>query len=231
MIKLSDYLDYLNKEIIQARKLADENAIRVAKEYAQHSYLKYFKVPRYNIPVVKMDIPIKVANIDADKKYDFKYDEKLFLKDVNAKILKINTEKNLNIVPLTEKQIQTKDFTSIVKSLETKDQKFGKDFTVDVKKIDFLPKLNALNPNIFSPQDATDSEKTELKNIVSEMLANRYSLVNAKLNNLYIDPDTTSSEDKDKIFINLHVEMEEEGIRLVVLQDGNGNTVEEITFE
>ncbi|MDQ0591720.1 hypothetical protein QFZ37_000089 [Chryseobacterium ginsenosidimutans] len=42
MIKLSDYLNYLNNEIIQARKKADENAIEIAKEYAQHEYLRFF---------------------------------------------------------------------------------------------------------------------------------------------------------------------------------------------
>ena len=66
MIKLSDYLDYLNNEIIQARKKADENAVMIAKEYAKHEYLKFFKVPRYSLPSVKMDIPIKITDIDAD---------------------------------------------------------------------------------------------------------------------------------------------------------------------
>ncbi|MEF9479637.1 hypothetical protein OWR28_19590 [Chryseobacterium sp. 1B4] len=55
--------------------------------------------------------------------------------------------------------------------------------------------------------------------------------MNAKLNNIYIDPNTSAAEDKDKLFINLHVEMEEEGIRIVSYKDKDGNEIEQITFE
>ena len=72
MVKLSDYLDYLNTEIIQARKAADEYAVKIAKEYADHEYLKYFKVPRYTMQTIKMDIPLKITDIDADSKFNFK---------------------------------------------------------------------------------------------------------------------------------------------------------------
>lgn len=51
-----------------------------------------------------------------------------------------------------------------------------------------------------------------------------------KLNDLFIDPKTSGAVDKDKLFINLHIEMEE-GIRLVTFTDKNGKTVEEIIFE
>ena len=60
MIKLSDYMDYLNEEIVLARKKADQQAILVAKEYAKDPYLKYFRVPRFTMPSVKMSIPIKI---------------------------------------------------------------------------------------------------------------------------------------------------------------------------
>ncbi|MFC3160579.1 hypothetical protein ACFOEQ_20800 [Chryseobacterium arachidis] len=103
MIKLSDYLDYLNNEIIQARKKADENAVMIAKEYAQHEYLKYFKVPRYSLPSVKMDIPIKITDIDSDADRNFKLDETKFVQDVNERILLINKQKQFNIQPISTK--------------------------------------------------------------------------------------------------------------------------------
>lgn len=232
MIKLSDYLDYLNNEIIQARKRADENAIAIAKEYAKHEYLKYFTAPRYALPNVKMEIPLKITDIDADEKYNFKMNEDQLIGEVNERIRLVNREKRLNITEISKKQIQTEDFKSIFKKLESTDQKFGKLPTTEVVKLDLKSQIKTLNTGIFRPQDgSSDTEVNELKEIFSSVLLNKYKLVNSKLNNIYIDPNTTSAEDKDKLFINLQVSMEAEGIRIVSYKDKDGKEVEQITFE
>lgn len=232
MIKLSDYLDYLNNEIIQARKKADENAVMIAKEYAKHEYLKFFKVPRYSLPSVKMDIPIKITDIDADSKYNFKYSEDQLVEDVNKKIRLVNKEKNLNMTEISKKQLQTKEFTSLFKTLETGDQKFGKKPSVELLKVDLRQNVKSLNSGIFRLQEGNGEEEVnELKEIFSNALLNRFSLVNSKINNIYIDPNTNSAEDKDKLFVNLHVEMEDEGIRIVSFKDKDGKEVEQIIFE
>ncbi|QQV03127.1 MULTISPECIES: hypothetical protein [Chryseobacterium] len=232
MIKLSDYLDYLNNEIIQARKRADENAIAIAKEYAKHEYLKYFTAPRYALPSVKMEIPLKIADIDADEKYNFKMNEDQLIGEVNERIRLVNREKRMNITEISKKQIQSEDFRSIFKKLESTDQKFGKLPTTEVVKLDLKSTIKTLNTGIFRPQDGTsDTEINELKEIFSSVLLNKYKLVNSKLNNIYIDPNTTSAEDKDKLFINLQVSMEAEGIRIVSYKDKDGKEVEQITFE
>ncbi|BEV05744.1 hypothetical protein [Chryseobacterium gambrini] len=232
MIKLSDYLDYLNNEIIQARKKADENAVMIAKEYAKHEYLKFFKVPRYSLPSVKMDIPIKITDIDADSKYNFKYSEDQLVEDVNKKIRLVNKEKNLNMTEISKKQLQTREFTSLFKALETGDQKFGKKPSVELLKVDLRQNVKSLNSGIFRVQEGNGEEEVnELKEIFSNALLNRFSLVNSKINNIYIDPNTNSAEDKDKLFVNLHVEMEDEGIRIVSFKDKDGKEVEQIIFE
>ncbi|MBP1165963.1 MULTISPECIES: hypothetical protein [unclassified Chryseobacterium] len=232
MIKLSDYLDYLNNEIIQARKKADENAVLIAKEYARHEYLKYFKVPRYALPSVKMDIPIKITDIDSDSKYNFKLNQDQFVTELNERIRLANKEKRLNISEISKRQLQTEEFKTLFSNLEKNDQKFGKLPANEVLKLDLRKKVQLLNSGIFRPQDGTTEEETEeLKEIFSKVLLNKYTLVNAKLNNIYIDPNTSAAEDKDKLFINLHVEMEEEGIRIVSYKDKDGNEIEQITFE
>lgn len=232
MIKLSDYLDYLNNEIIQARKKADENAIAIAKEYAKHEYLKYFPAPRYALPSLKMEIPLKITDIDSDSKYNFKFNEDQLVGELNDRIRLVNKEKKLNISEISKKQIQNDDFKTLFKKLEAGDQRFGKIPSSEVVKIDLKSKIRTLTTGIFRPQDgATDEEINELKDIFSTVLLNKYTLVNAKLNNIYIDPNTTSAEDKDKLFINLHVTMESEGIRIDSYKDKDGNVVEQITFE
>lgn len=232
MIKLSDYLDYLNNEIIQARKRADENAIAIAKEYAKHEYLKYFTAPRYALPSVKMEIPLKITDIDSDSKYNFKINEDQLIGELNDKIRLVNREKKLNISEITKRQIQNEDFKSLFKKLESTDQKFGKIPSSEVLKIDLKSKIKTLNTGVFRPQDGnTDEEVDELKDIFSTVLLNKYTLVNSKLNNIYIDPNTSAAEDKDKLFINLHVTMESEGLRIDSYKDKDGNDVEQITFE
>lgn len=135
MIKLSDNLDYLNNEIIQARKKADENAVMIAKEYAKHEYLKFFKVPRYSLPSVKMDIPIKITDIDADSKYNFKYSEDQLVEDVNKKIRLVNKEKNLNMTEISKKQLQTREFTSLFKRLKPETRNLVKNLLLNCLKL------------------------------------------------------------------------------------------------
>jgi hypothetical protein len=240
MIKLSDYLDYLNNEIIQARKKADENAVMIAKEYAQHEYLKYFKVPRYSLPSVKMDIPIKITDIDADADRNFPLNELKLIQDVNERILVVNKERQLNIQPISTRSIQTEDFKTLLNSvrggggLET--SRLSKTETTTQTPDIKTPPTRAIAATPQKPIEkpiegtSTEEESTVLRQIYTDVL-NRYSLINSKLNNIYIDPNTNSAEDKDKLFINLHVEMEEEGIRIMSYTDKDGKEIEQIIFE
>ncbi len=238
MIKLSDYLNYLNNEIIQARKKADENAVMIAKEYARHEYLKFFKVPRYSLPSVKMDIPIKITDIDADADRDFKLNETKFIQEVNERILLVNRQKLLNIQPVSVKNIQNEDFKILLNGVRTgstiSSARAIHANTTPVPEIKIpgrtLPTNSARPVERPIEGTSTETESEALKTIYTDIL-NKYSLMNSKLNNIYIDPNTNSAEDKDKLFINLHVEMEEEGIRIVTLKDKDGSEVEQIIFE
>jgi hypothetical protein len=179
-----------------------------------------------------MDIPIKITDIDSSSKYNFKLDQDQFVSEMNERIRLANKEKKLNIPEITKKQIQTEEIKSLFRKLENNDQKFGKLPANEVLKLDLRNKIKFLNSGIFRPQDGTAEEEIdEMKEIFSKILLNKYTLVNAKLNNIYIDPNTSAAEDKDKLFINLHVEMEEEGIRIVSYKDKDGKEIEQITFE
>ncbi|KAA0126637.1 hypothetical protein FY557_16495 [Chryseobacterium sp. SN22] len=238
MIRLSDYLNYLNNEIIQARKKADENAVMIAKEYAKHEYLKFFKVPRYSLPNVKMDIPIKITDIDADADRNFKLNENKFIQEVNERILLVNRQKLLNIQPVSVKNIQNEDFKILLNGIRSGGTaSSARAVTINTTQVPevkipgkTLP-INSQRP-VERPIEgtSTETESEALKGIYADVL-NKYSLMNSKLNNIYIDPNTNSAEDKDKLFINLHVEMEEEGIRIVTMKDQNGREVEQIIFE
>lgn len=231
MIKLSDYLNYLNSEVIQARKKADEEAIKMALEYSKHEYLKFFRVPRFSMPMVKMDIPIKISEINADTKYNFKMNEENFIVDVNKSIKQVNIDKKLNIKPVTIDTINKGEFLKVRKALEKKDHGFVKRIDDSVNKIDFSKVFPfKRTTNEFSTESIIE-EREELIQIFKESIIKQHTPVSVKLNDVFIDPDTSKELDKGKILLNLHVVMEDEGIRIVKMKDKEGNEIEEIIFE
>ena len=231
MIKLSDYLNYLNDEVIQARKQADVLAIKTAKEYAKHDYLRYFTVPRFTMPKVNMEIPIKISELDAETKYNFKMDTDSYIAEVNTKIKIVNAEKGFALKPISKSSLKSKEFTSIVKKLENTDYRFVKNKEETINKVDFNKPLKSfVRSNLFSTSNTTN-EKDAMAAILKESIASRYTPVATKLNNIFIDPDTSKESDKNKLFLKLNVEMVEEGIRINSIQDAEGNNVEEIVFE
>lgn len=231
MVKLSDYLNYLYTEVIQARKQADITAVAMAKEYAKHEYLKFFKVPRYTMPSVKMEIPIKISELDADVKYNFKMDEPTFLYEVNAKIELLNKEKKLNIRALTTKDVKSESFTESIKKLENFDYKFVNNKEKIINRLDINDKINNFfRKGEFIKADTPEGQ-SELNNIIREAFLNRYTPVSANLKNIFIDPNTMNETDKGKLMVNLHVEMVDEGVRINAVDDGKGNIIEEIIVD
>lgn len=231
MVKLSDYLDYLYKEVIEARKLVDERSVELAREYAKHEYLKYFRVPRFTMPSVKMDIPLKVDALDAETKYNFKMDENSFIADVNKQIHTINEKKNLKIPPVTKEGLSKIKFDEVIKDLEKGDYRFVRRLDDSINKIDFSRRFKKLEDNFSPSDDNGKAQKSALDAILQDSLRKQFTPVSARLNNIFVDPDTSKESDKDKMFIKLQVELVEEGLRIVNLTDENGKEFEEIVFE
>lgn len=119
------------------------------------------------------------------------------------------------------------------KSLESGDQRFVRNLESEITKVDFQKPINEfLTYNVFQPQKITSTiEKSTLSKIFSDVIFKQYRTVSVKLNEIYFDPDTSKESDKDKLFVNLHLEMVEEGIRIVRFKDANGNEMEQITVE
>lgn len=233
MIKLSDYMDYLNEEIVQARKKADEQAVIVAKEYAKHPYLKYFRVPRFTMPSVKLSIPVKISELDSDTSYKFEMDDNQFLKDVNTKIELVNKEKNLKLIPINKNTLKGDNIKSVIADLKKDNTKPITKPNDNLLKVDLKkPVLDLIKIRNFNVSaDVASVENAELEKILKESLANRYKPISSKLNNIYFDPNTSDEKDKGKILLTLNVEMVEEGIRIHNATDEKGNKIEEIIFE
>lgn len=231
--KLSDYLDYLYNEVIQARKQADLASIKMAKEYANDAYLKFFKAPRFAFPTVKLEIPIKITDIDGKVKYDFKMDETKFLETVNTEIIKKNKESNLSIKSITPEDIQTENFQKKIKTIETKDQSFTKLNSKNLSKLDKDQDFSSLfrRGDFIKTDDGNKESQIALNQIVQKALLDQFVPVEANLKNIFIDPNTSSPSDKDKIMVKLFVEMVDEGVKINYATDAKGNKIEEITID
>ena len=224
MIKLSDYLDYLNQQIVQARKSADEMAIQTAKEYAGHPYLKYFKVPRFAVPSIKMDVPVRISDISKIKEYQI--DKETLLTQTNAILAQQNQKLvgETKIPLLKAEHLESKEMQQIFSQFTNNDRKLV------VKGIkEMRPVVTDLVRN--EALTNSDSRYTAVYAKVIQDVIEIHGVLTEKIKDLFLDPNTSRVEDKDKILLNLQIERVDESVRILTVKDSKGNDVEQIIFD
>jgi len=248
MVKLSDYLNYLSNEIIQARKAMDLKAISNAKQYSKDEYLKYFKAPRFTMPSIKLELPIKISELDSETKFDFKMDEDMFLQSVNRKISKIEEKYNVTLKSFSKSDLAKGTFQNIVKELEKNDDRFivNLDNSLSKLNLDSLIESNhIINPTHpthpthpireFTTMDTLDKNKVnqEIHEALIDTFKTQYTPIETKLKNIFIAPDTNSLKESgdDKILVKLNVELVEENLQIIKMTDNNGKEYEEIVID
>lgn len=251
MIKLSDYLSYLSNEIIQARKVMDLQAISNAKQYSEDEYLKYFKAPRFTMPSIKLELPIKISELDTETKFDFKMDEDLFLKNLNREISNIGKKYKVTLKPFSKSDLSKRTFVNVVKDLERRDDKYVVDLDHSLSKVNLnslikpIHTINPVNPTHpiqpthpireFTTMDTLDKNKVnrEIHEAMIDTLKMQFTPVETKLKNIFIAPDTHSLKESgdDKILVKLNVELVEENLQIIKMTDNNGKEYEEIIID
>jgi len=244
MVKLSDYLSYLNNEIAQARKGMDLEAIKRAKEYSQHEYLKYFKAPRFTMPSIKLELPIKISELDSKTTYNFDMDKGDFLERFNERITLIEKENDVTLKHLDINDLEKKEFTNVVNELKDRDHNYiGRvDYSLNKIKLKeptgpiLRPITEPIKPlNGFVTMDNSRSEaiKRSVDEAFRETLKEQFSPVSTTLKDVYIQPDTNSLKRSgdDKILVKLSIELVEENLQIVKLTDTNGKEYEEIIID
>ncbi len=248
MIKLSDYLNYLSNEIIQARKAMDLQAISNAKQYSEDEYLKYFKAPRFTMPSIKLELPIAISELDSETKFDFKMDEDLFLKNFNHKIFKIGEKYNVALASYSKSDLAKRSFQNVVKDLEKNDDKFIINLDDSFNKVDLnslIKPIHAVNPihpiqpvhpiREFTTMDTVDKNRVnhEIHEALIDTMKMQFIPVETKLKNIFIAPDTNSLKESgdDKILVKLNVELVEENLQIIKMTDNNGKEYEEIIID
>jgi hypothetical protein len=64
---LGDYLGHLLSEITTARVQADLETVRVAELYASHPLLKHLPVPHFRLPMVTVEVPVAIKEMEEAK--------------------------------------------------------------------------------------------------------------------------------------------------------------------
>lgn len=67
---LGDYLGHLLAEITMARVQADLEAVRIAELYASHPLLRHMPVPHFRLPMVTIDAPVVIKEMEVAKPGD-----------------------------------------------------------------------------------------------------------------------------------------------------------------
>lgn len=239
MVKLSDYLSYLSNEIIQARKAMDLQAISNAKQYSEDEYLKYFKAPRFTMPSIKLELPIKISELDTETKFDFKMDEDLFLKKLNHKISNIGRKYKVPLKPFSKSDLSKRTFANVVRDLERRDDKFVVNLDHSLSKVNLNSLIKPIGPTPpireFTTMDTMDKIKMnqDIHEAMIDTLKMQFTPVETKLKNIFIAPDTHSLKESgdDKILVKLNVELVEENLQIIKMTDDNGKEYEEIIID
>lgn len=85
-ITLSEYVGYIFKEIVQARKLSDQASKAIAIEYSKDPILKEFSVPRFKIPEMELSIPVVVSGAKFTTLLQFRMTQEAFITMVSTEV-------------------------------------------------------------------------------------------------------------------------------------------------
>lgn len=230
MITLADYLDYLNAELLNARKKADEAALTTARAYAEHEYLQHFRAPRFTMPVVKLRLPIRIDDIDQKTKFDFKIRPQEFVAKLNERFTAISRKYDKPVKPMTLQRYQSDAFQQTLKRLEDEDRVFlaRPDALIDINTTRTIYDRVFAGGNLRIAED-DPALQADLQQALHQTLSEQFRPVATQLDRIAITPQAGSMRegDNEKLLVQLDIEMVEEGLRIRYIKDENGNIIRE----
>ena len=232
MIALSDYLDYLNAEVVTARRRADLLAVETARAYAEHEYLRYFRAPRFVMPSVRMEIPVRISELDQETKYDFDFRPAAFLSDLNQAIRKLAARADLaDLPPLGEALLNQKALRTLARDLEEGDRDFARDVDAVLDYAAVKRVFDALFDEVILPTDRRyKALYTPLVQVFYESVKRQFRPLRTNVNSLLVTPEAHSAKDEgNALLVKLTVEMESSGLRIRKLEGPDGG--EEILLD
>ncbi len=225
MIALSDYLDYLNAEVVTARRRADLLAIETARAYAEHEYLRYFRAPRFVMPSVRMEIPVRISEVDQETKYDFDFRPNTFLGDLNRELRSLALRRDFADAPaLSDKLLAPRAFQALVAKLSDDERGFVRDVDSVLNYDEVAKVYKVVFDEVILPTDSRYKALfRELHQVFYDALKRQFRPVRTNINSLLVTPEANSASDRSgELLVRLTVEMEASGVRIRKLEGPNG---------
>lgn len=232
MIALSDYLDYLNAEVVTARRRADLLAVETARAYAAHEYLKYFRAPRFVMPSVRMEIPIRISELDQETKYVFAFTPAYFLSEFNRGIQRLPPQRELlRIRPFGTEITEERTFRGLVAELEATEQDFVRSVDAALDPARVRKVFEVVFERVILPANSSlKILSEEISIIFFDALRKQFRPSRTHIRNLLVTPESDSGSSKSgDLLVKLTVEMEASGVRIRKLEGPNGG--EEIILD
>ncbi len=235
MITLTDYLNYLNQQFVDARFQADRSAIVTARTYAADEYLRHFKVPRFTMPVIKLKVPIKIDAVNQETTYDFALKEEDFIGRINKRFHEIGNAIPRRISPFGKKEFNNPALVKYLKELQERNLGFISNIDHAISR----DRIDEVYLKIY-PQGTTNGSlelplgvKKELRAALFDALKAQFQPRITNINNLAVTPQANglNQDDSDKLLIHLELEMVEESIQLRKITNEDGEIIEEIIVD
>lgn len=225
MIALSDYLDYLNAEVVTARRRADLLAVDTARAYAEHEYLRYFRAPRFVMPKVRMEIPVRISELDQETEFDFDFRARTFLGDLNREVRSLAARRDLSdLPPLGEDLLEPRAFGELRAALEDDDRGFARDVDAVLDYGDVRRVYDVLFDGVILPRDRRfEAIYADLAEAFYASLRRQFRPARTNVNSLLVTPEADSAEDKSgELLVRLTVDLEASGVRIRKLEGPDG---------
>lgn len=211
-MKLHDYIGGLVNSIQQARVSADLQAVRVAEDYAKHSLLEHFPVPRMRLKDVEMTIPVAINPNQLQQSTNYEpIDNREFNTLAYKETLASLGLKSLSRIPSTQLRQAISDQTEQLEKAILKDGQTQaiRNFSSRVAKI-------GVDLSDMQISDAEKKERTaQIADRLNTQLAPAIKPVHSNIGfgelDVAIEADILREKPKESI-VNIKLVIQEEGV-------------------
>lgn len=232
MIALADYLAYLSAEVIDARRRADLQAVEAARAYAADEYLRYFRAPRFTMPSVRLEIPVRIAAVDHDTEYAFAFDGGTFLAELNRRARRLALDAGMRAPrPIGRDALAVPAFAKLRDDLarEAGEPLRDLDAALDYARVRRVYGV-VLDAAIAKVDDAYAKLAEPLGDAFYHALRLQYRPRRTHVNSLLVSPEATAGDSaEDARLVRLTVELEAGGLQIRRLEGDDGR--EEIVVD
>ncbi|MEO0470558.1 MAG: hypothetical protein AAF206_13110 [Bacteroidota bacterium] len=213
-LKLSEYLGHLNQEVVRGRMQGDLRAIEVAKAYASDKLLRHFSAPHYLMPLVRMDIPVRVSSAELRHQYQFRFLKEDFVSDFNQRLNAFNRVEGLRIPLFKADELPDQDMEMWLERLQEEPETFRDDLDTWLDKSIEAAAWEKIFIRKNAVKKLPAEQRQAIRAMSMETMKTFFVPIRREVKDIIFDTGGAGQGSNDMV-INIHVEMLDEGFRLM----------------